>query len=524
MNKSKCWVITRVLSLLIAGLCIVTSSAQAAVRLPHIIGSNMVLQRDKAIPVWGWGEAGEEVTVEFAGQKVSTKTNTKGNWIVRLSAVKAGGPYEMSVRGSNTIRFTNVMVGEVWLCSGQSNMKRGIRLVTNLKQEIAAADYPNIRLFNVPMVSWGVTKDDVESVWRPCSPETIKLPPWQGFSAVGYFFGRELHKQLNVPVGLICSAWGGTRIEPWTPMAGLAEVPEVYRVMMSTANATDIYRQNVARSLGPIEKWIEECRKAIKEGQTLPLRPVLPRHPLDDRTKPTSLYNSMIHPLVPFAIRGVTWYQGEANRDSGDGMTYRYKMEALIRGWRKIWAQGDFPFYYVQLAPFKYEAGDALWLPEIWEAQTAALSIPHTGMAVTVDIGNLRDIHPRNKQDVGKRLALWALAKTYGRSDLVYSGPLYKSTAVEGSKVRISFDHTGSGLASRDSKALTWFQIAGADKKFVEAEAKIDGDTVVVSSDAVTAPVVVRFAWHQEAQPNLMNKEGLPASPFRTDRWRSGRE
>lgn len=524
MNQSKCWVITRGLSFLIAGFCIVTSSAQAAVRLPHIIGSNMVLQRDKAIPVWGWGDAGEKVTVKFAGQKVSTKADAKGNWRLNLSAVKAGGPYQMVVRGTNSIKLTNILVGEVWLCSGQSNMKRGIRLVTNTKQEIAAADYPNIRLFNVPMVSWGITKDDVESVWRPCSPENILHPFWQGFSGTAYFFGRELHKKLNVPVGLICSAWGGTRVEPWTPLAGLAEVPEVSGVMKSAVDATEIYRQNVAESLGPIEKWIEECRKALKEGRTLPPRPVLPKHPLDDRTQPTSLYNAMIYPIVPFAIRGATWYQGEANRDSGDGMMYYYKMQALVKGWRKVWAQGDFPFYYVQLAPFKYEKGSPFWLPEIWEAQTAALSIPNTGMAVTVDIGNLRDIHPKNKQDVGKRLALWALAKTYGRDDLVYSGPLYKSMTVEGSKIRISFDHTGSGLASRDGKSLTWLQIAGADGKFVEAKAKTDGNTIVVASDTVGAPVAVRFAWHQEAVPNLMNKEGLPATPFRTDRWQVPRE
>ncbi len=522
MNQSKRWIITRGLSFLIAGFCIVTSSAQAAVRLPHIIGSNMVLQRDKAIPVWGWGEAGEEVTVEFAGQKVSTKANTKGNWIVRLSAVKAGGPYDMTVRGTNRIRLTNILVGEVWVCSGQSNMYRGIKLAKNGKQEIAAADYPNIRLFRVPERASGLVKYDTDAVWRSCSPETMAIGG-QGFSAVPYFFGRELHKQLNVPVGLIATAWGGTLIEPWTPMAGLAQVPQLYSVMMSVTDAARRYRQNVARSLGQIEKWTEECRKAIKEGRTLPPRPVLPKHPLDDRAQPTSLYNAMIHPLVPFAIRGATWYQGESNCIAGDGMIYYYKMQGLIRGWRKVWGQGDFPFYYVQLAPFRYE-GDPLMLPGIWEAQTAALSIPNTGMAVTVDIGNLRDIHPKNKQDVGKRLALWALAKTYGQSDLVYSGPLYKSMAVEGSKVRISFDHTGSGLASRNGKVLTWFQIAGADGKFVEAEAKINGNTIVVSSDTVGAPVAVRFAWHQEAVGNLMNKEGLPATPFRTDRWQSGRK
>jgi sialate O-acetylesterase len=225
----------------------------------------------------------------------------------------------------------------------------------------------------------------------------------------------------------------------------------------------------------------------------------------------------MVHPLVPFGIRGAIWYQGESNR--GEDMLYFEKMKALINGWRSVWAQGDFPFYFVQLAPFRYQ-GDVLALPRIWEAQTAALSIPNTGMAVTVDtVDNIADIHPINKQDVGKRLALWALAKVYGRKGLVYSGPLYKSMAIEGNKVRVSFDHVGGGLVSRDGKPLTHFEIAGADKKFVKAKAEIDGNTVVVSADAVAAPVAVRFGWHQEAQPNLSNKEGLPASPFRSDRW-----
>jgi sialate O-acetylesterase len=233
---------------------------------------------------------------------------------------------------------------------------------------------------------------------------------------------------------------------------------------------------------------------------------------------PIILYNGMIHPIVPFAIRGALWYQGEGNR--GDNMLYFEKMKALIGGWRSVWGEGDFPFYFVQLAPFRYGDGNLTALPLIWEAQTASLSIPNTGMAVTTDlVDNIADIHPRLKAQVARRLALLALAKTYGKSDLVYMGPVYKSMAVEGSKVRLSFDHVGGGLASRDGKPLTFFEIAGADKKFVKAQAAIDGDAVVVSSDEVKEPVAVRFAWHQEAMPNLQNKEGLPASPFRTDRW-----
>jgi len=259
------------------------------------------------------------------------------------------------------------------------------------------------------------------------------------------------------------------------------------------------------------------ARQALASDSREPPPPARPKHLLDSHGQPTGLYNGMVHPLVPFAIRGAIWYQGESNR--GEAMMYFEKMKALINGWRTVWGRGDFPFYFVQLAPYRYN-GDPLALPRIWEAQTATLSIPNTGMAVTVDlVDNIRDIHPKNKQDVGKRLALWALTKTYARSDLVYSGPLYKAMAVEGNKIRIRFDHIGGGLTTRDGKPPTCFQIAGADKKFIEAHAEIDGHTVVVSADQVPTPVAVRFGWHQEAQPNLSNSQGLPAAPFRTDRW-----
>jgi sialate O-acetylesterase len=268
--------------------------------------------------------------------------------------------------------------------------------------------------------------------------------------------------------------------------------------------------------------WLPGAEKAVAEGKSVTAPPTWPKHQLDDMGQPTGIYNAMIHPLVPFAIRGAIWYQGESN--AAEGMAYCDKMKALIGGWRTVWGQGDFPFYYVQIAPLDGQAG--LYkvyaddqLPRLWEAQTAAMALPNTGMAVTNDIGDLADIHPKNKQDVGKRLALWALAKTYGRAGLVCSGPLYKSMAVEGDQIRVRFDYVGGGLASRDGKPLTWFTIAGEDHKFVDAQAIIDGDTVVVRSDQVPKPVAVRFAWSMTAQPNFMNKDGLPASAFRTDRW-----
>jgi sialate O-acetylesterase len=375
----------------------------------------------------------------------------------------------MTVVGSNTTTLKNILVGEVWVASGQSNMQWPVSKADNAKQEIAAADYPQIRLFDVPRVAAAQPSLDVDAQWRPCTPETVP-----GFSAVAYFFGRELHKELNVPVGLINTSWGGTRIEPWTPPEGFALVPA-------------------------LADFVERARNAQA-----------------DRGSPAALYNGMVHPLVPFAIRGAIWYQGEANH--AEGMVYCDKMKALIGGWRKVWAEGAFPFYYVQLAPFGYNTPPGA-LAGLWEAQLKTLSVPHTGMAVTVDIANIKDIHPRNKQDVGKRLALWALAHDYGRQGLVCSGPLYRSMAVEGNKVRLTFDHVGGGLASRDGKPLSWFTIAGEDKNFIDARAVIDGDTVVVHSDQVEKPAAVRFGWHKLAEPNLSNREGLPASPFRTDDW-----
>jgi sialate O-acetylesterase len=516
MSRSHRTMITLNLVLLFASSVLLAPPVSADVRLPHVIGSHMVLQADMPLPVWGWADPGESVTVSIGDNQATAKADADGKWMVKLPAMKVGGPCEMTVSGKNTIKLTDILVGEVWLCSGQSNMEMGVGVVKNGKDEIAAANYPNIRLFHVPFHrASGLPEPDIDSAWRPCSPQSIAVDGWGGFSAAAYFFGRELHKDLKVPIGLIDSSWGGTRIEPWTPPVGFASVPSLQQVAKDLTNADAKYNKDVAECLVKIEAWLPEAKKASAEGKRVPLPPAWPVHAFHNNPAPASLYNGMINALVPFAIRGTIWYQGCSNR--GDGMTYFEKMKALINGWRTVWGEGDFPFYFVQLAPFRYQ-GDPIALPMIWEAQTAALSIPNTGMAVTVDtVDNIRDIHPIDKQDVGKRLALWALAKTYGHKDLVYSGPLYKSMSVEDGKVRIRFDHIGGGLATRDGKAPTFFQVAGEDKKFVDAQAKIDGDTLLVWSDAVAAPVAVRFAWHQEAQPNLMNKEGLPASPFRTD-------
>jgi sialate O-acetylesterase len=526
MNESKLSLVVRRTSLLVAWLCVAAAPAVADVKLPHVLGSNMVLQRDVPLPVWGWADPGEAVTVKLGRHEASATADAAGKWMVNLPAMVAGGPHEMTVSGRNTIRLTDILVGEVWICSGQSNMEMGLGVVENGEQEVAAANYPNIRLYHVPRTTAGQPAPDIDATWRPCSPENISAGGWGGFSAVAYFFGRELHKQLGVPVGLINASWGGTRIEPWTPAEGFALVPKLRDIVDEIEQANRNYEKQLPALLDAIESWVAATRQALAEGQTLlPPPPEWPRHPLDSNGRPTGLYNGMVHPLVPFAIRGAIWYQGEANVVSGDGLAYHEKMKALIGGWRAVWNEGDFPFYFVQLAPFNY---NLYWrdlspdeLPRLWEAQTASLSIPDTGMAVTIDIGDGRDIHPKNKQEVGRRLALWALAKTYGREGLVYSGPLYKSMSVENGKIRIRFDHVGGGLASRDGQPLNWFEVAGADRRFVKAHAEIDGDTIVVWSEDVPEPVGVRFAWHMlpEPIPNLINKEGLPASPFRTHPW-----
>jgi sialate O-acetylesterase len=496
------------------------SPVSADVRLPHVFGNKMVLQADMPLPVWGWADPGEEVTVAFNDQTATAKADAKGKWMVKLTATKAGGPHRLTVSGKNKIELTDILVGEVWVCSGQSNMEMGMKAVEGGEKAMAEANNPNIRLLWIPNRASGLAEFDVDAAWDTANPQSLAKGEYAGFSAIACFFAREINKALNVPVGVIDDSWGGTAIEPWTPPVGFASVPALQDFIKTIDQANEAYKKAISETILATEAWLPIAKNALKAGERVPLPPSWPPHPFcpgGHPTSPTVLHNGMVHPIVPFAIRGALWYQGESNR--GQGMLYCEKMKALINGWRRVWEQGDFPFYYVELAPFRYQ-GDVYALPMIWEAQTAALSIPNTGMVVTTDlVDNIADIHPRLKAQVAHRLALWALAKTYGRSDLVYMGPMYKALMLEGNKARISFDHVGGGLASRDGKPLTFFEIAGADKKFVKAQATIDGDTVVVSSDEIKEPVAVRFGWHQEAMPNLQNKEGLPAAPFRTDRW-----
>ena len=465
-----------IMGVLVACAAATAIPAGGAVKLPNIIGSNMVLQADAPLPIWGWANPGEKVTVSIAGQDKTATAGPNGRWKVVLDKLCANDkPQKMSVTGDNEVVMDNVLVGEVWIGAGQSNMEMAVGGSKDGAGEIASAKYPTMRLFLVRQTIAKVPADDVQGQWVECSPSTVG-----NFSAALYYFGRRLHNDLKVPMGLIASAWGGTLIEPWTPLEALGAQPEF-------KSLADVARVAASEASAP------SCQS------------------------PTALFNGMIHPILPFAIRGAIWYQGESNVIQGDGLLYAARMKALISGWRAAWEEGEFPFLFVQLAPWVgYEYGE---LPKVWEVQVDSLKIPNTGMVVITDVtGDVNDIHPTDKQSVGTRLALWALAKTYGHKDVVCSGPLYKTLKVEGDKAVLSFDYA-DGLKSRDGLELTDFQIAGEDKKFVSAKAVIQGDTVVVTDLRVTKPVAVRFGWHNTPNPNLCNGAGLPASPFRTDDW-----
>lgn len=503
---------------LLLGLCL-AKPAQAEVRLPKFFSSHMVLQQNAPIIIWGWANPNETVQVSIGDRQTAAQANERGEWKATLPAMAAGGPYKIIVTGSSTVECDDVLVGEVWLCSGQSNMEMGIGRAQNSKEEIAEANHPNIRLLLVAH-HWAATpQDDIEGTWKVCTPENIAQGGWEGFSAVAYFFGRNLESELHVPIGLIDSTWGGTRIESWTPPQGFADIPALakqYHEVQLADPATDAHVDRLKDFLTQMENWVQTARQAMENHVPAPDMPAFPSElrPPHDVQNPTALYNGMIYPLRGFGIRGAIWYQGESNM--GEGQLYLQRMKALVAGWRDVWHQGEFPFDFVQIAPYNY-GGLASDEAELWEAQAdAAQQIPNAGMAVINDIGNLKDIHPTNKQEVGRRLALIALAKTYGQDSLLYSGPTFKSMNIEDGSLRVTFDHAGSGLRSRDGQPLSWFEIIDANEGgFVPAQARIDGDSVILTAPDVKHPVAVRFAWSMLAEPNLVNSAGLPAGAFR---------
>ncbi len=627
------------------------AAVQADVRLPAVFGDHMVLQRDQPIPVWGWADPGEQVSITLDRAQTRTLAGPDGRWRAQLPAQPAGGPTSLVVQGANRLVFADVLLGEVWLASGQSNMEWPLTAAADSAVEVAAANWPQIRLFDVGHRVAFAPQDDLTGAWQVCTPQTAAP-----FSAVAYFFGRHLQRELDVPVGLIKSSWGGTISETWTDRGSLeaagleaaqlaavdqagARLPELLAAQRAATEAvaqalTDdrpaapdladqdwatmscptqweqaglpgfdglvwfrrtvsippgLAGEDLVLRLGPVDEiddtffngvrigglgsfaegvvdywddpreyripgrlvlagdnvlavrvvdtkgagglWggapeammLEPAAGALSSGDRVPLAGLWRYRPgprleavpsIQDPNQPTVLFNGMIHPLLGFGLRGVIWYQGESNLVQGFG--YEQRMRLLIDGWRRLWGVGAFPFYYVQVAPFHYGpyGFDPGLLPRLWEAQRRVLAVPNTGMAVTTDLGNLADIHPRQKQEVGRRLALWALANTYGRACPAYSGPLVVEAAAEAGALRLRFAATGTGLVARDGGPLTWFEVAGADSVFRPAAARVDGTTIVLTSDEVTAPVQARFAWSEDASPNLVNREGLPASPF----------
>ncbi len=626
--------------------------AFANIRLPKILGDNMVLQRNKPITIWGWADANEKISIQFNKQTKSTKADKAGKWIVVLSPEVAGGPFQLIVKGKNTITLSNILIGEVWVCSGQSNMEWHLRNSNNAEEEIKNATFPSIRHFEVTKSVSTKPEEDVKGgTWNICSPETAG-----NFTAVGYFFARELYQKLNIPIGLIHTSWGGTHSETWTSYEAFAQNSE-FKNMIATMPKVDLedlskqkqevmlkkltemginlpakdverwsrgdYNDNAWKTMSLPNSWESQgladfdgvvwFRKAItisaadagKEA-TLELAKIddsdesfvngvsvgSVKNRWDDNRKykipsgilkegrnviavrvedtggggglygeakdmklttasnvtitlvgnwlfniesalngntsvgpndyPTLLFNAMLNPITNYGIKGAIWYQGESNAERA--YQYRTAFPLMIQDWRNHFKQADFPFYFVQLANFNSNNGTtehgSNWA-ELREAQTSTLSLPNTGMAVTTDIGNPTDIHPRNKQDVGKRLAAVALNKVYQQNN-VYSGPMYKSMKVEGNNVRLSFNETGSGLMVKDKYGyVKGFEVAGEDKKFKYAKAWIDGNDIVVSADGISKPTSVRYAWADNPEDaNLFNKEGFPASPFRTDTWK----
>lgn len=507
----------------VAGLCL-ASVATADVKLPGIFGDHMVLQRELPLPVWGWADAGEKVTVTLGDQSATATADADGKWSVKLPALSGGGPLTLKVQGANVVTIQDVLVGEVWLCSGQSNMEQQPGMnwgtpITNIDTEIAGANWPQIRFFTVKKATSLKPLDDVTGEWTVCSAETMKA-----FSAVAYFFGRDVHRKLGVPVGLVCSAVGATPAQGWIRREAQEADPEMKRNVEEWERRAANYDVEKKFYDGIVERWEQAVAKAEAEHQSLAERqriggrPVWWNDPINSTHRPGNLYNGMIAPLIPCAIRGVIWYQGESNANFPD--LYARLFPLLIEDWRKQWGQ-DFPFLFVQLANFmarSKDPTDSNWA-RLREAQFKALRLPGTRMAVAIDIGDANNIHPVNKPEFGRRLALAALGTVYGKTDCVPSGPLFDRHKVEGDKVRLHFTQVDGGLVSTAGGNLVGFAIAGADRRFSWGDARIEGDTVVVSSPNVPQPVAVRYGWADNPEVSLYNKAGLPASPFRTDDW-----
>ncbi|MCA9034440.1 MAG: sialate O-acetylesterase [Planctomycetaceae bacterium] len=506
------------LALSCAAVCWHANAALAELKLPAVFSDAMVLQRNQPVHVWGWANAGSQIRVRIANQSHDATTNGDGRWDVMLTSLDAGGPLKMEVSGDGgMISLSNILVGEVWLCSGQSNMAMTVAGVQNAEDEIAGADIPTLRMFTVRSGHSTQPQADCQGKWINSHPNSVG-----SFSATAYFFGKRLHEELQVPIGLINSSVGGTSIESWTSLSAQQAVPEISPRLAAWENDDRTYEPASAkvRYEKQLEAWVEQKTAAEQAGRKPPRRPQLAVQPSKDRNYPSNLFNGKIHPLVGYTIKGAIWYQGENSAGRGFANLYGVQLRTLIDDWRTRWGQGEFPFAWVQLPNFRAEqkqpSESSGWV-EVQEGMLRTLAVPNTGMAITVDVGEANDIHPRNKQAVGSRLAQWALATQYGKN-LVPMGPTYRSASVKDNRMIISFDHVGDGLRA-DKELLDGFAIAGPDHRFVWADARIDGDKVVVWHDDIAKPQSVRYAWASNPKISLYNSANLPASPFRTDDW-----
>lgn len=506
--------------LTLLSLAALTVASRAELKLPAIIGDNMVLQQKQANPVWGWDAPGTAVTVTFAGQTKNAKAGTDGKWTVKLDALPANAkPQSMKIKGTSERELKNILVGEVWICSGQSNMQFAVQSNWDSDLEIATAKYPQIHLITVPNVGTQEPQNDFKGEWRECNPQTVG-----GFSAVGYFFGRILHRTLDVPVGLINDSWGGSAAEAWVRRDVLEKDPR-FKLLMENTRKREADLQSPAAKANydkQLAAWKQREADAKKAGKPFTERaPQPPDAWLRGNARPGNIFNGVLLPTIGYGIKGAIWYQGESN--AGRAYEYGSLFPRMIQHWREEWGQGDFPFYWVQLADFMAEKTDAMqavassWA-ELRESQTKTQSaIKNGGQAVIIDLGEGNDIHPKNKRDVADRLARWALAKDYGVK-IPYRSPEYKSVEFTGNKAVVTLDTFGSALRTFDVVEAKGFVICGEDKQWKWAQAKLVGnDKVEVSAAGVAKPIAVRYAWADNPVCNLYSVQGLPVTPFRTD-------
>ncbi len=498
----------RLLFILFIGLGVIPCrETRADVRLPGFFNDHMVLQQQMKIKVWGWSDPGESVTVSVGDQSATAQGGDDGKWSVELPAQEASKtPTKLTVQGNNTIEINDVLIGEVWLCSGQSNMEWNVKSSTNAEHEISSANHPLIRHVKFGHRPSMTPIDDVKGQWQVCSPETVG-----GFTAAGYFMAGRLHAELDVPIGLINSSWGGTRVEPWTPPIGFEKTPalqDIYQSILGRTVGTQSYETALSNHIKATEEWVAKARNEQGNSERVEPSPAFPGSllPFQSHQDPTMLYNGMIHAIVGYPIRGAIWYQGESNHN--EGMLYFEKKKALINGWRELWGQGDFPFYFVQIAPFEYGNEDPTILANFWEAQAAVEQLPNTGMVVINDIATLNNIHPPNKQDVGSRLAGLALKHDYGRKDVVANSPTFDKLEIVDGALKVHFRDTGGGLKTRDGQSPSHFEVIGNDSDgFKPAVAAIDGDQCDIDfgGSELTRGISIRMAQVGRAQPDRWN-------------------